>query len=321
MDVEPIKIGNEVLEGRNNAHLIRSGTEAALVDTASAEPEAERTLATALEDRLGGVAAVDYVIVTHFHPDHSGPAGFVQSESDARILLHERAAERLREPTREPSTRRRADRLGVPPGVERTVPEGGSAEMVTDWTELTTVAHGNVITVGDTALDVVHTPGHTAGSIVLEYDAAAGRSAFVGDTLLPDYTPNVGTDRRIDDHLQAYISSLQRIIDDGYGTAWPGHGARLDAPERRAAEIIDHHRHRSRRVVDRLADDGPLTVWAVTTSLFDDLDGVHVHLAVSEVHAHLEHLAAAEAVQRDADGYVLVDRNPPIEEIVSAQPT
>jgi len=320
MDVEPIKIGNDVLEGRNNAHLVRSGSEAALVDTASAGTDSRRRLKTALEERLGSVEAVDYVVLTHFHPDHSGLAGSIQADSGAEILIHGLDADRLHNPNRGTDTQREADQFGLPASVRRSIPDGGFADMLTDWDELTEVSDGDVVSVGDVDLEVTHTPGHTAGSIVLDYATERGRAAFVGDTLLPEYTPNIGTDRRIDDHLQAYLSVLRELIDADYATAWPGHGERLTAPAQRAARIIDHHRQRSRRVLDALDEDRPERVWAVTTALFDDLEGVHVHLAVSEVFAHLEHLADAGAVAHEDDGYVLVDNSRSIEDLVTARP-
>jgi len=48
-----------------------------------------------------------------------------------------------------------------------------------------------------------------------------------------------------------------RIIERDFDAAHPGHRDRIDDPSRRAATILDHHRHRTRRVLDVLADEGP----------------------------------------------------------------
>lgn len=44
---------------------------------------------------------------------------------------------------------------------------------------------GDVVAFGDVELQVVATPGHTPGGIVLFCAAATGDVAFVGDTLFP----------------------------------------------------------------------------------------------------------------------------------------
>jgi len=54
-----------------------------------------------------------------------------------------------------------------------------------------------------------------------------------------------------------YAESLVRIIERDFDAAHPGHRDRIDDPSRRAATILDHHRHRTRRVLDVLADEGP----------------------------------------------------------------
>jgi len=62
---------------------------------------------------------------------------------------------------------------------------------------------------------------------------------------------------RVDGPLAAYAESLVRIIERDFDAAHPGHRDRIDRrPSRRAATILDHHRHRTRRVLDVLADDG-----------------------------------------------------------------
>lgn len=47
------------------------------------------------------------------------------------------------------------------------------------------LAEGDVIEVGDIYLQVIETPGHTLGGIVLFAATEQGNIAFVGDTLFP----------------------------------------------------------------------------------------------------------------------------------------
>lgn len=47
------------------------------------------------------------------------------------------------------------------------------------------LAEGDTIEVGDVCLQVIETPGHTPGGIVLFAATGQGNIAFVGDTLFP----------------------------------------------------------------------------------------------------------------------------------------
>ncbi len=68
------------------------------------------------------------------------------------------------------------------------------------------LAEGDVISVGDCVLQVIETPGHTPGGVVLFAAAAEGNFAFVGDTLFPGGHGRTdlagGSDREILDSLE-----------------------------------------------------------------------------------------------------------------------
>ncbi|MFR3451614.1 MAG: MBL fold metallo-hydrolase [Collinsella sp.] len=108
------------------------------------------------------------IICTHGHADHiGGVAGmrralgcdvpFLISEADSEITG--RAIEDMREMW--------GFDHELPPAPDRLLNEG------------------DVVAFGDVELQVVATPGHTPGGIVLFCAAATGNVAFVGDTLFP----------------------------------------------------------------------------------------------------------------------------------------
>jgi len=53
---------------------------------------------------------------------------------------------------------------------------------------------GDRLTFADIALEVMHVPGHTAGSILLATEGAAATHLFTGDTLFPGGPGNTGGD-------------------------------------------------------------------------------------------------------------------------------
>ncbi len=342
-----IQLGNTVFEGENNAYLIDGGV-TALVDTGVATPDTRTELEAGLADHDVGFTDVDAVFLTHWHPDHAGLAGEIQAAGDAEVFIHEADASLVdgseRHFAEDDETQTAVfDRWGMPDeSRERlreffsTVGTGlrGRDATVTPFTD------GETFDLGAITLTAVHLPGHTAGLSGFAFDPrelsanetggdASDRTehgvgdedpveAFTGDALLPQYTPNVGgADVRVTNPLETYADSLARIVALDWGAAHPGHRERIDEPGHRAAEILAHHRHRTRRVLDVLAA-GPATVWEVSAALFGDLEAIHVLHGPGEASAHLDHLAAAGVVERDGIDYRLVDPDPAVDELFPA---
>ncbi len=334
-----IQLDNTVFEGENNVYLLGE-TATLLVDTGVALPATREELASGLADHGVEFADVDAVVLTHWHPDHAGLAGEIQAAGGADVLVHEADAPLVdgREPrfADDPERQRETfDRWGMPEAARDRLRAffGEMTGLSGRDPAVTTIADGDRIAVGDVALEAIHLPGHTAGLTAFAFDprelpghepvagpdATDPEEAFTGDAVLPRYTPNVGgADVRIIDPLADYAASLARIVDRDVDAAHPGHRERIDDPSRRAATILDHHRHRTRRVVDALDRLGPLTAWEASAELFGELEGIHVLHGPGEASAHLEHLAAADVVEPDGVAYRLVEPDP---DVVALFPT
>ncbi|GAA0920278.1 MBL fold metallo-hydrolase [Nonomuraea longicatena] len=88
-----------------------------------------------------------------------------------------------------------------------------------------TVEHGDVITVGEAALQVIHLRGHTPGSIALLYDGGeAGTHLFTGDSLFPGGVGN--TQKDAERFQRLYTDVVERVFDPLPDETWvyPGHG-------------------------------------------------------------------------------------------------
>ena len=324
-----IQLGNTVFEGENDVYLL-DGETTALVDTAVAIPEVRAEFEAGLADHGVDVADIDAVVLTHWHPDHAGLAGEVQAESGADVYVHEADAPLVdgRETAfaADPELQRTTfDRWGMPDDARDRL-QSFFASVTPNLSgrdaDVTTVVDGDRIEAGGVELEAVHLPGHTAGLTAFAFDprevsdhepvagpdATDPAEAFTGDAVLPRYTPNVGgADVRVAEPLADYAASLARVVDRDWDAAHPGHRERIDDPSRRAAEILDHHRHRTRRVVDVLAREGPLSAWETSAELFGELAAIHILHGPGEASAHLEHLANAGLVERDGTRYRLLD--------------
>ncbi|RQG99030.1 MBL fold metallo-hydrolase [Natrarchaeobius oligotrophus] len=336
--MDRIVLGNEEFEGRNNAYvLVDEGTDdLALVDTGVSTPEIRSDLEKGLAARGYEFADVDDVVLTHFHVDHAGLAGEIQAESDATVYVHEADAPLIEaEPDAVAALdERRRDLLeawGVPDGPkdELLALLEGARAIEGEPADATPIEDGTVLEVGGTTLETVHAPGHAAGLCCFEIvDGSNGRAAdggsepgseaFVGDAILPVYTPNVGgADVRVDRPLEKYLATLRRIAGQEYDRVWPGHRDPIDDPAGRAMTILEHHRERTGNVLDVLREHGPADAWTVSAHLFGDLEGIHIVHGPGEAYAHLDHLRHEEIVEIEDEEYRLVADDVDLEELVS----
>ena len=311
--MDAISLGNEEFEGRNNAYLL-DGETTTLVDTGIATPRTRDDLREGLAERGYGFSGIDSIVLTHWHPDHAGLAGEIQAASGATVYAHAADAPLIEgdpEPLAALDERRYSliEQWGMPAEKREELLNfldshdgiGGEPARVTR------IEDGTTIEAGGTTIETIHTPGHAAGLCCFEL--AGGNEAFVGDAILPVYTPNVGgADVRVEDPLRSYLDSLGRLIERDYERAWPGHRDVIETPSERARTIIDHHRERTDRVLEVLDEHGSADAWTVSAHLFGELEAIHVVHGPGEAFAHLDHLESEGYVERDGREYVLTRR-------------
>ena len=173
-----------------------------LADPRSREAIAIDTATPSLAWIADELAARDWtlklIVSTHGHWDHIGDNARVAEHTGAEIAVHPLDRERLTDP----------QPLYAPFDIPPSVP---AVEL----------AEGGVVTFGQIRLRVLHTPGHTEGSVcLLERDE--GR-LYSGDTLF------AGSFGRVDlpgGSPEAMVESLDRLrgLDDRLAVL-PGHGS------------------------------------------------------------------------------------------------
>jgi glyoxylase-like metal-dependent hydrolase (beta-lactamase superfamily II) len=324
MELTRIRLNNTVFEGQNNAYVIH-GEVPTLIDTGVAMPEVRADLVDGLADAGLELPDLERILLTHWHADHSGLAGELAAESGATVFAHEAdvplvAGDDDAFADLWDRRDRRFEAWGIPPDKRaelesfRTEFAGATGESVA----VEPLTDGDRVAAGDGELSVLHLPGHAAGLVAYETVAADGGAtdpaeAFVGDAILPQYTPNVGgADLRVDRPLEQYVDSLDRQTARDLDRAWPGHRDPIDDPAGRAGEIRTHHVDRTRRVIEALREGGPADTWTVSARLFGDLEGIHILHGPGEAFAHLDHLERHGIVERDGTEFHLVDADPDV---------
>ena len=144
-------------------------------------------------------AAVRYLLTTHGHADHVQANPALRSALRIPVCMHVDDDRFFADP----EVRRRCEaELGLPPPAP-------ADRLLSD---------GDEIAVGDLAIRVLHTPGHTPGSVCY----LVGGHLFTGDTL---FVGAVGRTDLAGGSLDRLLASLaDKIIGLPPGTiVWPGH--------------------------------------------------------------------------------------------------
>ncbi len=303
--IECIRTPNPHFEHDVNTYVIR-GRPLTLVDTGIGAQEAWSALVQGLVEMGLRVEEIEQVVLTHKHPDHFGLARRIQRASGARVLIHEADRKDVLHFEAEfdaslAATLERLRRWGAPDHmIDRARPALGARDEMAESVDAEGLRAGQQLPVNGTNLEVLHTPGHTRGSICLSY----GSALLTGDHVLPQYTPNIGgSERSRHGLLNLYLDSLGRIssLSSEPLEVLPGHGPPIVDLTARIDFIIEHHRRRHLAILEILMQQKHQTVWDVASRLFGDLQGVHVLLGLGEVDAHFEYLADQGKI-RSTDG-------------------
>jgi hydroxyacylglutathione hydrolase len=143
---------------------------------------------------------VKYIILTHGHFDHTYHVKSLKEKTGAKLCLHEDELELYQNPMLNGSRM-----FGAGRGFETSAPD-------------ILLKDGQKLQAADLNLEIIHTPGHSPGSICI----LSGSTLFTGDTL---FAMSIGrTDFPGGSH-KAMTESLQKLftLDDSI-EVYPGHG-------------------------------------------------------------------------------------------------
>ena len=200
-----------------NAYLVKRDDEITVVDTGL--PGNAGKIIDYVQSIGRHPSDIKTIVLTHSDMDHSGSVARLKEETKARVAIHEADAPRL---SGEKGPKAVKGMLGL-------LLRAMAVIMRFNRMKADVLLKDSDIVDG---LTVIHTPGHTDGSICLYLP---GRALFVGDALLTDDERMLSLPRRsMSTDLDQAKESIKKISELNYSVLLPGHGPPI---ERNASTI------------------------------------------------------------------------------------
>lgn len=225
-----------------------------------------------------GDGRITHILITHAHRDHSEGAAALAARTKAPILAFGDALS-----GRSPTMQRLAAQGGT----------GGGEGLDLSFTPDITLADGQTISSPDWALTAIHTPGHAGNHLCFAWQD----QIFCGDIVMAWSSTLISPP---DGDLADYMRSLDRLDQLSARRMFPAHGAPVDDPATRIAELAAHRRDRTAQILTALRNGPPSDAAALAARIYD-VPPALLPAATRNVFAHLVALSNLGAVETSDD--------------------
>jgi len=198
--------------------------------------------------------AIDQVVVTHTHQDHSPGTVALKARTGCRV-------------------------------VGQSAPEGPAQDQTFAPDE--EPVHGDLIATEAGTLKVIHTPGHASNHLcflLMEQELL-----FSGDHVMQGSTVVINPP---DGDMKAYIESLYNLLDEPVSYIAPAHGFLMGHPEAVVDYLITHRLAREHKVARVLKSRNSASLKELTAEAYEDVPAAIHGVAARSALAHLLKLEA-----------------------------
>ena len=294
-----------------NVYLIANGGGWTGFDTGLATNSCKEAWQAALAGPLAG-DGLKSLIVSHFHPDHVGLAGWLCEQYSLDLTmprpeyLHSLVLQCAPADYGEEVFRPFYKRHGLSPEATEIVLSRGH-----EYLKRTTgvpasyhrIKHADAITVGDRVFTVLTGGGHALEQAMLYRPEE--RLFLAADQVIARISPNVSVHPMEPDldALGIYLASLRAIKATVAPDVLvlPGHGLPFHGLHHRVDELIEHHSLRCNEIAVA-CKERPLSVAEIVPHLFTrELDAHQTGFAFGEVLAHVNHMLGLGQLRLETD--------------------
>jgi len=210
-----------------------------------------------------GDRPIRYIALTHTHHDHYDGLPALQQRTGARTAGYG------------PTGARRGSRA--------TSPSGGEFAN-DDFRPDVVMRDGDALECSGFRLEAVFTPGHAPDHLCF---ALSGTGIFFsGDHVMSWNTSVVAPP---EGNMGDYMRSLERLLPRSDDVFLPGHGGRLEQPQRMVRAFIVHRKLREQAILNAVRE-GQTTIPGIVDVVYRGLDARLVNAARLSVLAHVERM-------------------------------
>jgi glyoxylase-like metal-dependent hydrolase (beta-lactamase superfamily II) len=269
-----------------NSYLVGRGR-VAVIDPG---PDDARHLAAIAEATRG--ERVTHILVTHSHRDHCDGARALQSLLGGEVMGF------------------------GPTGGSRGAGTPGLGDAFVDphFEPDRKLADGDVVKVGNIALDVLHTPGHAPDHLC--FALVGQRTVFTGDHVMGWNTTVIAPP---EGSMAKFLTSLEKLLARHDKVFLPGHGGRVQTPQRVVKAYIMHRQWREQTILACL-EDGVSTIPKIVAKIYGELNADLRAAASLSVLAHLEYLISRGAARAEFPAAASAAAPPALSGVYSAAP-
>ncbi|MBS0237620.1 MAG: MBL fold metallo-hydrolase [Proteobacteria bacterium] len=250
-----------------NTYLVGS-TSLAVID---AGPDSADHRAAILKAAAG--RPITHIFTTHAHRDHVDGIAALKAETGAVTAAY----------ARDPAAGKIA------------LENSPSGSYFVDYDFMPDIAlkGGDTITGEDWALTAIHTPGHAPDHLCFALEGR--RVVFSGDHVMAWNTTVIAPP---EGRMSDYVASLEILLDRNDDVFLPGHGDRLNDPQRTVKAYLLHRTWREKSVLDALTA-GATTIRQIVPEVYRGLAPQLIPAATLSVQAHVEYLIEKGLVASD----------------------
>ena len=206
---------------------------------------------------------ITHIFITHAHRDHIDGAPRLAAATGARTYAHTRSQSAVATLASSPS---------------------GTMFVNDTFAADVDVAPGDRIATSEWALEAIHTPGHAPDHLCF---ALEGRQiVFSGDHVMAWNTSVVAPP---EGRMADYLASLELLLERNDRLYLPGHGGRLEQPQRMVKAYLIHRRMREHEILQTIAA-GSTSIQEIVPVVYRGLESRLLPAAALSVLAHVEHL-------------------------------